>query len=375
MPAGTRRKIVRRPLAVNARFLCQEVTGTQRFAINISRELKKLRPDTIFLAPPDITNLATAQELRPKIIGDKSYRLRKRLGLPASLFWEQYTLPRFLANNGYPRLLNLVNQAPLPYSNNFITIHDLAFKLHPQFFSRRFSAYYNFMIPRLSRRARHIFTVSRHSKADICRHFLIPGNKLTVIYNATDFEPSEDGPPCQPPYILSVGSLEPRKNISRLISAFTKLGRQDIRLVITGKASGKIFREDPLLDASNGRDCGKNIYFTGYLDDRELARYYTNALLFCYPSLYEGFGLPPLEAQACGCPVLLSDRSALPEVFGDSAIYCDPEDIADIADKLRKLIDDSGLRARLKQAGYANCRRFNWHDATTKILEHLEPRT
>ena len=211
-------------IAVNARFLTQPVTGTQRFAINIVRELKQRQPDIIILAPPAVANQQLGTELKVKIIGTRNYRIYEKLHLPANLLWEQLDLPFFLSRHGNPCLLNLVNVAPYFYNDNIITIHDLAFKLYPEYFSRKFAAFYNFFVPRLAQRAQHIITVSQHSKTDICKHLKIPQDKITVAYNAANLEqsPNNHSSPYPWPYILAVGALEPRKNITRLIAAFRK---------------------------------------------------------------------------------------------------------------------------------------------------------
>lgn len=357
-------------LAVNTRFISQKITGTQRFASNIARELKKMRPETLFLAPPAINNPQLAAELEVRVIGAKNYRLYQKLNLPANPLWEQIDLPLYLWRHGNPGLLNLINLAPYFYKNNIITIHDLCFKLYPEFFSRKFTTLYNFLVPRLARRARHIITVSQHSKSDICEHFLIPPEKVTIAGNAVNFEDagSNQTSPYPEPYILAVGALEPRKNIPNLIAAFRKLPERNLRLVIVGKNDLHVFRQTQERLCNSGATEDKRVIFTGYLDDHKLTTLYRHAIGFCYPSFYEGFGLPPLEAQAQGCPVIVSRRASLPEVFGDSALYCDPENIDNIAHMLQILIDDQDLRERLKLAGLKNCRRFSWRQSTEKIV-------
>ena len=363
-------------IAINARFLSQQVTGTQRFAINIVRELKRLQPDTIFLAPPAIDNQQLGTELEVKIIGTRNYRIYQKLHLPANLLWEQLDLPLYLSRHGNPCLLNLVNLAPYLYNNNIITIHDLAFKLYPEYFSRKFATLYNLIVPRLAQRARHIITVSQHSKTDICKHFKIPQDKVTVAYNAVNLEqsPKHRSSPYPWSYILAVGALEPRKNIPRLITAFLALSDKNLRLVIVGKSDPRVFNKIPNLKTADKQSTAKmkRVVFTGYLKDPELADLYTHALGFCYPSLYEGFGLPPLEAQAHGCPVIVSDRSSLPEIFGDSVLYCNPESINDISKSLQTLIDDKDLRSRLKHAGLKNSHSFSWRQSAEKIYNFIQ---
>ena len=362
-------------IIVNARFLTQKVTGTQRFAINISRELKKLRPDTVFLAPPAILDHDLAVELDVKTVGSSNYRIYRNLRLPANLLWEQIDLPGWLKKRGNPPLLNLVNLAPLFYANNFITIHDLAFRLYPQYFSRRFAFLYNLIVPRLARRAQRIFTVSQYSKKTLEQQLKIPAEKITVSYNAVDTNRwtslKSQHSPYPWPYILAVGALEPRKNLARLIAAFQKLNNDNLRLVIVGSANKEVFKKEAIYspDKESLSTDKQHIIFTGYLADQQLNALYSHAVCFCYPSLYEGFGLPPLEAQAQGCPVIVSNRTSLPEVFATSALYCNPEDINDIQEKLETILNDSRLRQSLITSGHENLNRFSWKKSASIIAE------
>ena len=360
-------------LAVNARFLAQATCGPQRFAGNICRELKKLLPETRFLAPPQIHNRKLADELEVKIIGERSFKRRRKLGLPAGILWEQIELPGWLKKNSQPPLFNPANQAPLAYSNNFIVIHDIAFRLYPEFFTWRFALYYNLTVPRLARRARHIFTVSRFSKETLSAHLHLDEEKISLVSNAVDEnfrmpiedrDPDAGMPKTDTPFILAAGSLEPRKNLSRLVTAFQELGRRNLRLLIAGGGNQKIFRQVPELAAAP-----ETIVFTGPLEDRQLARLYRRAEAFVYPSLFEGFGLPPLEAQACGCPVLVAEAGALPEIFSGNALFCDPDDPADIAAGITRLLDDQQLRTQLVTAGLENAARFSWAAGARIVIE------
>jgi len=362
-------------IIVNARFLTQKVTGTQRFAINICQELKKLRPDTMFLAPPAILNKDLAAELEVKIIGDSNYRIYRKLHLPANLLWEQLDLTRWLRKHGNPPLLNLANLAPLFYPNNFITIHDLAFLLYPEYFSHSFALLYKLAVPKLARNAQHVFTVSNFSKKDLIQHLHLPEKKITTIYNAVDIN-SWNCDQAQPhpypwPYILAVGALEPRKNLARLIAGFIKLNDDNLHLLIVGDENQEVFNQNSFSAQKNKLSPNERqrIVFTGYLEDQQLSALYSHAVCFCYPSLYEGFGLPPLEAQAMGCPVIVSDRASLPEVFAESVLYCDPENIDDIKEKLESVLGDDSLRQSLISSGFDNLNRFSWEKSAGIIAE------
>lgn len=355
-------------IAVNARFLSQPITGTQRFAINISREIKKQRPDTVFLAPPIIKDQDLADELDAVIVGKHSYHRYTRLHLPASLLWEQIDLPRWLKKHKHLPLLNLVNLAPLLHPENYVTIHDLAFRLYPQYYSKKFRFFYNFAVPIIARRAKRIVTVSHFSKQSIEEHLNIPASKITVAHNAIEIDRwrayTIKPNPYPWPYILTVGSLEPRKNMARLIAAFNQINDRNLHLVIAGRESSKIFGKTSKIKQ-------KQIIFTGYLNDEKLANLYANAVCLCYPSLYEGFGLPPLEAQALGCPVIVSNQTSLPEVFLESALYCNPNKVESIAEKLNEMTGDKSLRQKLVAAGYNNTKRFSWKRSASLILDSM----
>ena len=338
-------------LVINARFLTQNITGVQRFAIEIAKQLKILYGnDLIFVSPKNIIHKELAKELDVKIIGNFTGHL-----------WEQISLPKYLKQNGNSLLLNLANTAPLLYANKIVTIHDLAFLHHPEWFSKKFTLVYNFLLPNIANHSKHILTVSQYVKDDISKSYKIEPNKIDIIYNSYSnmfkklpFE-KED-------YVLAVGSIEPRKNLIALIDIFKKT---DMKLLIVGQKN-KVFSE------FNLEKLPKNIIFTGYVDDKELVELYNKAKIFVYPSLFEGFGIPPLEAQACGTPVICSNVTSLPEVGGDSVLYCDPYDVNDIADKIMLLLEDKSLQNELIQKGYENLERFSWEKSAKKIIDIIE---
>ncbi len=197
-----------------------------------------------------------------------------------------------------------------------------------------------------ARRVRHILTVSEFSKREIVRHCGVDAGKITVAPNAVDplFSPSSDvriqsmrkSLGLNSPYILAVGSIQPRKNLARLLKAWERASAPGIELVVAG-GSFAAFSDSGLGQAP------PRTRFLGYVAEAELAPLYSGALGFCYPSLYEGFGMPPLEAMACGTPVVTSNNTALPEVVGDAAILVDAEDIDSIAQGIQSLIDDEAL--------------------------------
>ncbi len=347
---------------VNARFLTQPITGTQRFAIELCRGLKQLRPDVVLLAPDNILQKDIAEELDVQVVG----RIKK------GIIWEQVELPLLLRKRGNPLLINLCNLAPLAYHNNLVSVLDLSFHLHPEWFSRPFALLYNFVIPRVARKARQVVTISENSRQDIVQHFGVPASRVDIVY------PSVSGiflnPPVQPPanrygrYVLAVSSIDPRKNFRGLIEAFKAGKFGNTKLVIVG-TEYKVFADNTLKTLVTG---DPRIVFTGYLSDEELVGLYQHALGFAYPSFFEGFGIPPLEAMACGCPTLVANTTSLPEVCGDASVYVDPYDVNSIRDGLDKLLNDEILRSELIRKGYQRLAHFNWQDSARKLAQLID---
>jgi len=343
---------------VNARFLTQNITGVQRFAIEISKELKKLyKDDIIFVTPKNIIHKNLAKELKVKIIGNKTGHL-----------WEQIDLPRYLNSIDNPLLLNLANTAPLFYKNKIVTIHDIAYERFPKNFDWKFKYFYKFLIPNIIKNSKHIITVSEFSKSEIIKFYKVDKNQISVVYNAVNniFKPVNKE--YNDKYILAVSSLNYQKNFHSLIKAFNQIEKKDIKLYLVGDIN-KNFVDIKLIEDI---EQNKNIVFQGRVSDDELVRLYSNALCFIYPSLYEGFGIPPLEAQSCGTPAIVSNITSLPEVGNESVLYCNPYDIDDMKEKIELLVNDEDLREKLIQIGFENIKRFSWEKSAKKIIEIME---
>lgn len=224
------------------------------------------------------------------------------------------------------------------------------------------------------RRARHIITVSESSKADLVKYLAVPEGSITVIHNGVDhgvFKPSASRP-LPFPYILYVGSERSRKNLSRLLAAFALLkksdGFHDLKLVKTGSAGrSRAFRASTL-QAVQDLGLDGQVIFTGRLDDHELAAYYSSAAALAYPSLYEGFGLPVLEAMACSCPVITSNISSLPEVAGNAAILVNPYSIEELYEAMTRVLTDDNLRGQLVRRGLEHSHGFSWTRAAAATL-------
>lgn len=336
-------------IVVNARFLTQKVTGVQRYAIEISRQLKKLYgQDVIFVCPKNILNKEIALELEAKEVGSHHGHL-----------WEQWDLPLYLRMIGSPLLLNLTNTAPIFYYNKLVTLHDILFVRYPHTFSKMFVAFYRVLIPLVVYTSKHLFTVSDFSKKEISDYYHIDKNKVTVIYNAVSsvFKNLYDATLRHKKYFMAVSSIKQNKNFFYILDAFLQLSAKDkqIELIVIGDLQSKSFQTMDLSKYKN-----KQIKFLGRVNDEELVRYYSNATAFIFPSLYEGFGIPPLEAQACGCPAICANTSCLPEIFGGSVLYCDPYDVSTLVKAMKKMIEDDNLRGRTIELGYCNIQRYSW---------------
>jgi len=348
-------------IIVNARFLTQKITGIQRCAIEISKRLKKSNLKIKFLAPSNIIYKDLKELLEVE-----------NLGSLTGYLWEQIELPKYLRSKGKPLLVNLANTAPLFYKNNIVVIHDLAFLRNPGWFSKEFYYYCKFLIPKIARKALKIIVVSEFTKREAIKLLGIPESKIEVIYNAVSesfLEKSKkDYKNEYGNYILAVSSLDPRKNFKNLILAFNKLNLGNANLVIAGSGD-RIFANKEI---KNLISTNPNIIFTGYAGDEKLVGLYKNAKLFVYPSFYEGFGLPPLEAMSCGCPVVTSNVASLPEVCGEAAYYVNPQSIDDIARGIFNVLKDENLRKLLIEKGFRRIKIFSWEDSVNKYLKIIQ---
>lgn len=258
-----------------------------------------------------------------------------------------------------------------------VTIHDLKYILHPEYLGKkgRFKSFYLKMLMKNAvKKCSEIITVSESTRSDLCRIFSSVENlpeKSDTVYEAASLEMKEDDAifkklSLDKNYFLYLGELRPHKNIGRIISAFVKFKAalpeaEDVRLIIAGKPH-KSF------DIREGYD-RSDIIFAGYAEDKERYTLYSHALAFCFPSLYEGFGLPILEAMKSGTPVITSDFSSTAEIGGQAALLTDPLSDCAIADAMKKIFTDEAFRRRLIRLGYERERGFSWKRAAEETLE------
>lgn len=292
-----------------------------------------------------------------KIPGYKAYRL----------FWQ---LPRLLAKRKVDVVVEPAHFGPfnLPQHIKRVTfIHDLTPLLFPQYHVYHSQLLQRLFLPSILRRAAHVITNSAHTRQDLIQFFPFTANKSTATLLGKDriYRPVEDAKVLetygiQPPYWLCVGTIEPRKNIKVLLAAFDRLKAETNgphQLVLLGK---KGWKSEDIYQRIQDSPFREAIHLPGYVEREALPVIYSMAEVFIYPSFYEGFGLPVLEAMSCGVPVLTADVSSLPEVGGEGALYFDPHSVEELVDWLRKLSQSPALRQQQGRLGLKRAAQFSW---------------
>lgn len=351
---------MKKDIYIAARFLTQPITGVQRYGIELSKAIKKLNTEynITFIAPQNIIHHEMAEFLNVKKIGNLKGQL-----------WDQISLLKFLKSKGSPLIINFSNTLPVFYENKVVTIHDIIHLKYPV--SDSYRRYYEIVFPLMLTHSKHIITVSEFSKKEISSYFGIDESKISVVYSGVDEKFKPKKLENQERYILGVSSIAYHKNFIGVVEAFLRLKTEGIKLYIVGGVNEKIFGKDSkkILNEIKSND---NIKFLGRVDDNKLIELYSNAICFVYPSLYEGFGIPPLEAQACGCPVILSDIPVFKEIYGDSAVYFNPLDPDDIANKIEEVLNDDNLGTSLTQKGFENAKKYTWENSAKSFFKVVD---
>ncbi|PLX07995.1 MAG: glycosyltransferase family 1 protein [Marinilabiliales bacterium] len=331
------------------------MTGIQRFSDELCKSLIKTGNEVIVLAP---------KKIRPEYKLDCKI---ERFGVFRGVLWEHLCLLFFLIKRKKPLLLNFGSPGPLFYKNRIVTIHDISFKHNPAWFAWYYSLYYRLITPIFAKRSKKIITVSEFSKSEIQKWLKIPDSKFIIIHNVVSDSllnaKDTENPVKNSKYFLTVSSLDPRKNLRSIFKAFEELKPENTELVLAcGKSSMFNFKDD----------VNSNIKSIGYVSDDELASLYKNATAFIYLSLYEGFGIPPLEAMSFGCPVILSDIPVFREIYDDAAIFVKPDDISAIKNVINSVLNDERLRNKLIRKGYEKAEEFSWDGESEVVVNVLK---
>jgi glycosyltransferase involved in cell wall biosynthesis len=327
---------MKREIVVNGRFLSRRITGVERYGLET---LKRF---------------------------DGRCRVEKtRWNGIAGHAWEQFVLPRKLSSDSI--LWSPANTGPLLVQNQALTIHDLSPLEHPEWFRESFALWYRLFLPILVKRVQVVFTPSEYVKRKVTERFGI--SNVIVTPNGVDgsvFHPdAKNNLDLPKKYILFVGSLQPRKNLNLVFDAWKEIKSECAKtwLVIAG-GSGNVFR-----DVKSPQE--ERVRFLGYVSDKDLPGLYAHAECFVLPSFDEGFGLPALEAMACGTPVIVSDGGALPEVISDAGLVFKLSKQNDLKAKLKECLSQPDLRASLQEKGLARASQFSWQTTAELIWNTL----
>jgi glycosyltransferase involved in cell wall biosynthesis len=349
-------------------------TGTEIYSLRLTEALLALESAFRFRlycrTPPPQDLLGLDAEMR--------FIPFPRLWTHVRLSWEMFSHP--------PDVL-FVPAHVLPVLHprvSLVTVHDLGYLEYPRAHPWRQRLYLDLSTRWNARAATHILADSKATKTDLVTRLSTPPARITVAYPGRDesltrerdldrIEAVKAHHGITGDYLLYLGTLQPRKNLARIIAAFATVGLgaqgRDITLVLAGKRG---WFYDDLFTLVRRSGLEKRVLFPGYVAGRDKAALLSGAVAFVFPSLYEGFGLPVLEAQACGCPVITSTATSLPEVAGDAALLVDPLDTAAIADSMERVVGDPGLREALTERGFINIRRFSWRRCAQTVLSAVE---
>lgn len=379
---------LRKRIALNALTMDSNKAGVGNYAYHVIKSLEGLQHEfdiDVYLDEAMCGCFTGSEALRLVPVGHFTSSKRRAL-------FELYRLPSLLNRQAYDLVHFMDYITPLRrVKAPFVaTVHDISFYTAPQNYTKGMAALKRSVLPKTLKRAQRIVTVSKFTKAEILSHFsYVPSSRVVVVPLGVD-QPALDGKPegaapnnagapfesngseaaQDTPYILFVGTIEPRKNVITLIKASEQLweAHPEIchELVIAGKY-GWLYED--ILEYAKKSKYHDRIRFTGYVDDAQLSRLYRGANLFVYPSSYEGFGLPPLEAMSYGVPVIGSNTSSIPEVLGDAALYANAYDAAGFAKQMFRLIAEPKLHEKYSQLGFAHSRQRSWVNTARGLLE------
>jgi glycosyltransferase involved in cell wall biosynthesis len=357
------------PIAVHAPYARGDLGGMPRYVRELLGPLLAGEPRAVlYSAAGDLParHPGRVRPLRPRALAGADRR-----ALVLRLLWHQAALPARVRREGVSVYYSPVPEGMTrPACPQVVTVHDLIPLRFPEA-APRVAAYYRHVLPRVLRASRAVVVVSRATEADLRERMPLDGVPVHVVHQGYRrvFRPAAPGDPPSPAgvdgdYVLAIAETRGYKNLRRLVEAFARAGVPGLSLVVAGGAV------DPGLRILAERmGVGGRVRFTGRVGDEELAALYRGARALVFPSLWEGFGLPPLEAMASGCPVAASRAGAVPEVCGDAALYFDPASVEEMADALARAATDDSLRCTLRARGLARAEGFSYERAAERILE------
>jgi glycosyltransferase involved in cell wall biosynthesis len=351
----------RRFWSINGRFLAQPITGVQRYAREIVGAIDNLLQENDALA--DVLRLDLLVPVGVQTPEYRSIRVRHIAGMTGHL-WEQIALP--IAVDG--PLINLCNTAPLLLRKQIVCMHDMNFRICPSSYTWAFRSLYALLLPALGHRVAAVTTVSRFSAEQLVRFGIVPESRISIHPNgfehAASWKAAHDtatSAVAGPRTIVIIGSRAPHKNVDMILNMADKLAAAGLQIALVGSRDDRVFAETEIIE-------GNKVVELGRLSDQALAALLQDALCLAFPSLTEGFGLPPLEAMANGCPVVVSTEGSLPEICGSAALYASPYDQEQWLVNFIRLRDDAALRSRLSIEGRRRAREFSWRESAKLYL-------
>lgn len=367
-------------VAIDVRTVLSNRSGVGNYVLHLIQNLKKVDPESIYYFLclkknlPFLGSFAPEQSPLLTVFSHESH--------PWGDFWEHFVLPVRLMKKGIDIFHGPASLIPFrkDHYRVVVTIHDLVAFLFPETIPLKYGAYMRYLLRQAVKRANKIISVSFHTRQDLIEILKVPSEKIVVIHEAPSpifhpYDPMEvrtflkERYGIQKKYIYHLGNIKPRKNLIVLLEAFTRVCRElgpEYQLVVSGQKGWLIRSLSHFLKNYPNRD---QVLFTGYVPVEELPFFMNGAELFVFPSLYEGFGLPVLEAMSCGTPVISSNRSSIPEIIGSAGILIDPTDTQELADRIILLLRNSEERKRLSLSSREQAARFTWEDVARKTLE------
>jgi glycosyltransferase involved in cell wall biosynthesis len=367
-------------VAIDVRTILSNRSGVGNYVLHLIQNLKKVDPESIYYYLslkknlPFLGSFASEQNPLLTVFSHESH--------PLGDFWEHFVLPVRLMKKGIDIFHGPASLIPFrkDHYRVVVTIHDLVAFLFPETIPLKYGAYMRYLLRHAVKRANRIISVSYHTRQDLIDILKVPSEKITVIHEAPSpifrpYDPMEvktflkERYGIQKKYIYHLGNIEPRKNLIVLLEAFTRVCRElgpEVQLVVSGQKGWLIRSLSQFLKNYPNRD---QVLFTGYVPVEELPFFMNGAELFVFPSLYEGFGLPVLEAMSCGTPVISSNRSSIPEIIGSAGILIDPTDTRELADRIIFLLGSRKERERLSLSGKEQAAGFSWEEAARRTLD------